>query len=286
MASSNELEHKNLYKHYVPSGIAATVVAILFLILTVAHVWKVLTTKRWFALTIIAGGLFEFIGLAARAYSSRHLSDKGPFIIQVLLILLAPIIFSATIYMFLSRLINASKHPQLSLIRVRLLTVTFVGGDIFCFLVQAAGGGTIVNATTPAKIKSGQNLVLGGIALQVILFCFFAVTAAVFHVRISKRRFDRILTPGLHLNAMLFSLYLCSALITVRNIYRLIEYAGGETSYLQTHDWPTYGLDVGLMAVLMIVTLMWYFADTKGEHYNDTGAYTLRPVYPIPHVRG
>ncbi|KAJ5949889.1 RTA1 like protein-domain-containing protein, partial [Penicillium verhagenii] len=285
MALSDEVEQKNLYKHYVPSGIAATVVAILFLILTIAHVWKVLTTKRWFAFTIIVGGLFEFIGLAARAYSSRHLTGKGPFVIQVLLILLAPIVFSAAIYMFLSRLINASKHPQLSLIRVRLLTVTFVGGDIFCFLVQAAGGRMLVNANTSASIKSGQNLVLGGIALQVILFCFFAVSAVVFHVRISSRHFDRILTPGLHLHAMLYSLYLCSALITVRNIYRLIEYASGETSYLQTHDWPTYGLDVGLMAILMIVTLMWYFADTKGEHDNDVGAYNLRPFYAIPPVR-
>jgi hypothetical protein len=199
------------------------------------------------------------VGLAARAYSHNHLSEKDPYIIQVLLILLAPILFSASVYMFLGRLICASGHPELSFIRINWLTKIFVFGDIFCFLIQATGAGKLVNANTTSTINTAKTIILGGLGLQILFFFAFALCAIVFHVRTRQPYFQRSLDPRLRLNTMLQTLYLCSLLITVRNIYRLIEYKSGKTGYLQEHEWPTYGLDVILMAIITAVTLSWYY---------------------------
>lgn len=49
----------NLYEYYVPSNIAAIVVAIIFLILILLHAWKVISTRQWFAVTGIVGGICE-----------------------------------------------------------------------------------------------------------------------------------------------------------------------------------------------------------------------------------
>lgn len=216
--------------------------------------------------------IVEVIGLAARAWSHSNPSAKAPYIIQVILILLAPIIFSAVVYMFLGRLIRASGHPHLSFIRINVVTKLFVCGDILCFFIQAGGAGKLVHVETPDEISKAQNTVLVGLILQIVFFCIFVSCAIVFHVRVSNVHIARTVDPKLRLQSMLFSLYLCSILIVVRNIYLVIEYRTGKSGYLQSHEWPTYALDVGLMAVLMIISLFWYLADIKSL---STRAYSL-----------
>ncbi|KAL4902772.1 hypothetical protein BDW74DRAFT_180471 [Aspergillus multicolor] len=266
----------NVYGAYTPSKAAAIILGIVFLILTILQLWRIIASRKWFGLAIVTGGLFELIGLFARAYSATHTSEQTPYIIQILLILLAPILFAASVYMFLGRLIRASGHPDLSLIRITWLTKIFVAGDIFCFLIQAAGAAKLVNADTVNAVNSAQNIVLGGLGLQVLFFCVFAACAVVFHVRVLSPRIRGNVYPGLNLNAMLGTLYLSSLLITVRNVYRLLEYTEGEDGYLQSHEWPTYGLDVVLMAVIMGITLFWYSVELDGtDKEQEQGAYPL-----------
>ncbi|KAJ5919314.1 hypothetical protein N7466_010257 [Penicillium verhagenii] len=262
----------NPYTYYVPSKAAAIVFLIIFIIFTVLHLWKIFATRKWFGFALVTGALFEIVGMVARAYSSDHLTEKGPYIIQILLILLAPILFAAGIYMFLGRLIKASGYPQMSLIRINWLTKIFVSGDILCFLIQAAGAGKLVGADTSAEEETGENIILGGLALQVLFFCVFATCAILFHVRTRRNHILKLVDPSLFLERMLYSLYVCSILITVRNVYRFIEYKSGTSGYLEKHEWPQYGLDVALMAIIMAVTWIWYSANV-----ND-----LRPdAYPL-----
>ncbi|OJJ94602.1 hypothetical protein ASPACDRAFT_37692 [Aspergillus aculeatus ATCC 16872] len=263
----------NLYGNYVPSKIAAIVLAAIFLVLTVLHLWRIVRTKHWFGLATVVGGLFEVVGLVARAYSQHDVSSKGPYIIQVLLILLAPIIFSAAIYMFLGRLIRATGHEELSFIRINILTKLFVLGDIICFFIQATGAGKLVNADTSSAKNSAQTTILVGLGLQVVFFLIFALCAIVFHARVSRPENKMNVNPALRLNWVLFSLYFASAMIVIRNIYRLIEYKMGESGYLQMHEWPAYAFDVALMACMMLASLFWYSTNTKGARVS--GSYPL-----------
>ncbi|EXJ68391.1 uncharacterized protein A1O5_08183 [Cladophialophora psammophila CBS 110553] len=257
----------NPYKTYVPSVPAAIIAAIVFGVLTIAHTFFLFKKKRWSSIPIMIGGLFEVIGFLARAVSRYHLDEKGPYIVQTLLIFLAPILLAASVYMFLGRLIIAAGGQAYSFIRVNWLTKIFVAGDIICFLVQAGGASILVNATSKSAIDNAQNIILFGLALQILFFFLFLSVAVVWQVRVRSQPLWRICTEsGLPLARMLWSLYLVGFLITVRSIYRLAEYKGGQDGYLITHEWPAYMLDAFLMAIVMAVTLVWYSVELTGKN--------------------
>jgi hypothetical protein len=61
------------------------------------------------------------------------------YVVQTLLILLAPGLYAASIYMVLGRLIRLLDAEKLSPIRVNWLTKIFVLGDVLSFVMQGAG---------------------------------------------------------------------------------------------------------------------------------------------------
>jgi hypothetical protein len=151
------------YYHYDPSLAAGCVFAVLFGILTVWHTILVVRYRTWSFIPVIIGGICTYLfsplvdfgltslltvmtavetaGYIARAVShsqSPHLT-LGPYVIQALLLLVAPPLFAASLYMTLSRIIERSQGWQYSLIKKRWLTTTFVTGDVVCFVVQLGG---------------------------------------------------------------------------------------------------------------------------------------------------
>ena len=80
--------------------------------------------------------LFEVIGYIGRAASPQRTQALGPYIIQAILLLVAPALFAATIYMTLARIIVQLNAQHQSVIRVELLTKIFVVGDVLSFVLQ------------------------------------------------------------------------------------------------------------------------------------------------------
>lgn len=83
----------------------------------------------------------ETVGFLGRAILSNHYPnfDVDIFIMQILLLLLGPPLFAASIYMILGRIVRLLEAEALSMIRTRWLTAFFVTGDILSFGVQGAG---------------------------------------------------------------------------------------------------------------------------------------------------
>jgi hypothetical protein len=80
-------------------------------------------------------------GYIARGRSSTESPDYtlGPYIAQSLLLLVAPALFAASIYMELGRLVLMVSGDHALFIRRTRLTKIFVVGDILSFFLQAAG---------------------------------------------------------------------------------------------------------------------------------------------------
>jgi hypothetical protein len=81
----------------------------------------------------------EIIGYIGRAVSAQDIWALGPYIVQSLLLLLAPALFAATIYMTLGRIIHRLNAGRYSMIPLRWLTKIFVIGDVISFLTQMGG---------------------------------------------------------------------------------------------------------------------------------------------------
>ncbi|KAI8284454.1 rta1 domain-containing protein [Colletotrichum sp. SAR 10_98] len=215
---------------------------------------------------------FEIIGYAGRAAAYYNTGILIPYVLQSILLLIAPILFAASLYMTLSRIIRAVDGDAYALVSPRWLTRIFVFGDVFSFIIQSSGAGLRVQAgsgNSTMDPKLGGKIIVGGLVFQIIIFGFYIATALSFH-----RRFGRLaVSDGVSVpwKQSLMMLYASSALIMVRNLYRVVEYAMGSDGYLLQHEWPVYVFDAGLMTLTMVVFFWRYPSHAKPGTQTDAG---------------
>ncbi|TDZ33095.1 Protein RTA1 [Colletotrichum spinosum] len=240
-----------LYR-YTPSLAAAVVSVIVFAALTVLHTWRLWKAKAFYFTAFTVGGVFQTIGYAGRIWSHYDKFSIGGFIIQAILILVAPALYAASIYMILGRLIRTVKAEHLSLVPVRWVTRIFVSGDVVAFGLQAGGGG-IQAAGTLEMYEMGEKIIIAGLFVQIFVFGFFVITSVLFHVRLLKSPTDTAITGGIPWRRYLSVLYVTSIIILVRSIFRVVEYLQGNSGYLISHELFLYLFDALLMALVMAV---------------------------------
>ncbi|KAJ3535711.1 hypothetical protein NM208_g7026 [Fusarium decemcellulare] len=255
-----KLELHNGYPlwRYLPSFPAAIVFAVIFGILTLGHTWKMFRHRMWFCIPFVVGGLFEIIGYAARAIAYNNTGELIPYVLQSALLLLAPILFAASLYMTLARVVRAVKGAPFSIIAPRWLTRIFVFGDVFSFIVQSSGAGLRVqagSADSDIDPNLGSNIIVGGLIFQIVIFGFFIVTSLIFNMRFRKHAAGGAVVYDVPWQESLNMLYVTSLLIMIRNIFRVVEYAMGSDGYLLSVEWGVYVFD----AALMTLTMSWFF---------------------------
>ncbi|KAH7389754.1 RTA1 like protein-domain-containing protein [Pyrenochaeta sp. MPI-SDFR-AT-0127] len=213
---------------YTPSLAGGIIATVVFFILSGIHIFRLVKNRTWFCIPFVVGALFEAIGYAGRAAAHSDTESKTPYIIQSTLILLAPILFAASIYMILSRLIKRTDSASFAIVRVTWTTKIFVGGDILCFFIQGGGAGMLIQAKDNAGFKMGENIILGGLILQILIFSFFVVVAAIWHRRLLAK--PTAASSQIPWTRYIWFLYSASTFITIRNLCRVIEYAMGKVS--------------------------------------------------------
>ncbi|KAJ8066608.1 hypothetical protein OCU04_005655 [Sclerotinia nivalis] len=273
-----------LLYHYNPSTAAALIFIILFGITAIVHIFQLITKRTWYFIPFIIGGLFEFVGYIGRLMSSRQAYGHwtvGPYIIQSLLILLAPAFFAASIYMVLGRIIVLTDGEQYSVIRARWLTKIFVTGDVLSFLMQSSGGGMLASTKTASGVKMGENIITGGLVVQVLFFAFFLVTAGVFHFRITKGNGGSS-ASAVPWQQYLMILYLASTFIMIRSLFRIVEYVQGNDGYLLSTETYIYIFDATLMFIVMVIFNVRHpsaIIQGKGQQYHAAAPTGSRDGY-------
>ncbi|KAL5042948.1 hypothetical protein BDW71DRAFT_216610 [Aspergillus fruticulosus] len=245
---------------YIPSLPASVIFLLLFLAATLFHSWKAWTARARFCIPFCIGGLFEVIGFGARAACTDNTSELMPYTLQSVFILLGPVLYAASVYMVLARLIRSVGAEKYSLIRITRVTKTFVTGDIVSFLVQGSGAGLMAMGGSMANTAKG--IVIAGLLIQIVAFGFFMVTSVVFDKRMRRCptscSMSRNGGNGVGWKEHLYPLYAVSLLIMVRSVFRVIEYAMGQKGYLLAHEWPMYVFDAVLMLGVMVIWGRWH----------------------------
>ncbi|KAM7187075.1 RTA1 like domain containing protein [Naviculisporaceae sp. PSN 640] len=242
-----------LYR-YIPSLPLAAVSVACFGILTLWHGARLLQKRSLYLTPFVIGGLFETLGYAGRIWSHYDLNSLGGFIIQSLLILLAPALFAASIYMILGRLIHTLRADTYSLVPLRWLTKVFVIGDVVSFLTQSLGGG-VQAAGTLELYEIGEKVIIAGLFVQIFVFGFFMITTIVFHRRILARPTSQSAENVIPWMKYLWILYGVSVLIMVRSLFRVVEYLQGNAGYLIRREYFLYIFDAILMFLVMVLML-------------------------------
>lgn len=256
-----------LYR-YEPSLPAAIVATVIFAVLTAVHFWRLRKAGALYFTPFLIGGIFQTIGYCGRIWSHFDPLTIGGFVMQAILILVAPALFAASIYMILGRLIRALGAEHLSLIPVKWVTKVFVTGDVIAFGLQAGGGG-IQSAGTLDLYELGEKIIIAGLFVQIAIFGFFVVTAFLFHSRMIKTSYAEMNHGAIAWRRHLWVLYVTSALILIRSIFRIVEYLQGNNGYLISHEVFIYVMDALLMAIVMAIFAVWYIDDLQPKRHMD-----------------
>ena len=121
-------------------------------------------------------------------------------------------------------------------------------------------------ARTASQQNLAQDVIIGGLGLQIIFFGAFIVVAGIFHFRMVRVRTRS--ASGVPWQRMLYVLYVGSGLILARNVFRIIEYIMGNDGYLLRHEIFPYIFDAALMFGVMVVFGIWHpseIIDERGE---------------------
>lgn len=200
----------------------------------------------------------EFLGYVVRAAARQNTSSLGAYAIQNLLLLVAPALFAATIYMTLSRVIRQLGASHLSIINPAKLTRLFVWGDVICFWIQGGAAPLQAIQDVPILPVIGKWVVVAGLVLQVALFGFFVVVAGKFHRALLASPTTSSMAPGNQWQRIMTVLYGSSLLIFIRNCVRVAEYAEGFTGWIIRHEAMLFVFDALPMVLLLAALIIWH----------------------------
>ncbi|TAQ89878.1 hypothetical protein B7494_g1817 [Chlorociboria aeruginascens] len=172
---------------------------------------KVTGILPWAALLFLAGYILREIG-------AFKYGDVDVYISSLVMLYAAPPLYELANYFILSRILyyvpyHSPIHPG------RVLT-TFGAISSVVEILNGNGAAKVANINQPEKQQEvGRSLLKAALILQLVILSLFIMLAAYFQTQCRKAG----LTPK-NLRSVLTTLYISSALIGIRTIYRTIEY--------------------------------------------------------------
>lgn len=105
------------------------------------------------------------------------------------------------------------------------------------------------------SVSTGQNVIIGGLFVQIIFFGFFLISALVFQRRLVCHP-NGALADHLPWRKHIYALHTSSVLVLVRSVVRVAEYVQGTDGFLMSNEVFIYVFDGLLMFALMVIFLM------------------------------
>lgn len=131
--------------------------------------------------------------------------------------------------------------PEISALKPRTYLLVFVACDLVNLILQGVGGGVSSTLQTPKGIQAGINIVIAGLATQVVSLLLFMGCCAHLAVRLRQNR-HRQLQEFEHIrNTTTFCVFLLGLGIGtfgifIRSAFRLVELHQGFTGPLANNE--------------------------------------------------
>ncbi|KAM0350152.1 hypothetical protein ACHAPU_003316 [Fusarium lateritium] len=187
---------------------------------------------------------------------------------------------NAYAYMTLGRMVYYFT-PSHSLIGMPAATLAaiFVGLDIISFIIQLIGGSMAGPGSPPDEQMKAVHIYMGGIGLQEFFILIFVVLCVLFQKKMREMRQQDVKAFFTSDWGMLLcTLYFSLTMISVRIIYRLIEFSGGmgQDNALVTHEIYFYILEAAPMFLaLLAFNIVHPGRIMTGPHSGMPGLFSL-----------
>lgn len=194
----------------------------------------------------------ELIGWASRTWAAKCPYNHDAFLSQIVTLIIAPVFFSAALYVLLGKLIRDLGRAS-SILSAKWYTIIFCTCDVVSLIIQAVGGAMASMADTNEEQDRGTDIMEGGIGFQLATMTLFGVLLGDFARRIYGSKFGLRGAVTRELKLVLIAITISFVMIYIRSIYRTIELAQGWRGYLITHEGYFIGLDAAIMVVAVAV---------------------------------
>ncbi|WRT67287.1 uncharacterized protein IL334_004254 [Kwoniella shivajii] len=242
---------------YIPSLALGIIGIIAFATVLCVHSFWLIRNKgtRSFHMLMIIGALMEVGGYAARLASHQRPFVVSSFVAQYFLIVVAPVLFSAAIYLSLSIATKGYKGSEKYLIiSPKKVLIFFVTADVITTIIQIAGA-ALIGTSESARVRGrytkvtpeqANNILIAGLAIQCFSFtCFlFILLSMIYRLRshsstnlTSNSSSSSSSSPGsTKLPRFLYTILITACLILLRTTFRLAESGQGFFGFASTHE--------------------------------------------------
>ncbi|EED18725.1 conserved hypothetical protein [Talaromyces stipitatus ATCC 10500] len=171
---------------FTPSYAANALFTVVFAILLSLHVILAILYRKWYgyAIGMLCGLLLELLGCVAKVQLAKDRSNKDGYIMYIIGLTLGPTFLSSSLYLGISALLRHYRSTCFSPIGPRSFTTLFILGDFACLCFIGVGGSL---AAIYAQNPIGVDLMLAGLATQVMVTAIFCVLLLVLHSEIHKK---------------------------------------------------------------------------------------------------
>ncbi|KUJ19892.1 RTA1-domain-containing protein [Mollisia scopiformis] len=251
---------------YTPSLTLCILAIILFTLAFLTHLLQTLRYRLWSFIPLTTACLLETIGYIFRVLSSQLDPYRITFfVVQYFLIVTAPVLISASIYVCLTRIISWADHHGLRVgngkywvLRRKVILWWFISVDVVTTIVQVTGAGLIGGKTSKQEDPTtANNILLAGLAIQSFAFLIFLLLLVVIIVTILKDGEMRE-TINRKRSPFLGVLLVASVLVFLRTVFRLVETAEGIFGYLSTHEAFFGALEFAPVIVAVWLLAAWH----------------------------
>lgn len=160
-------------------------------------------------------------------------------------------------YMILARMIHFFvPDRRIGIFKPSLLTMIFILLDLASFVIQLIGGSMAGPGADHETMMKGIHIYMGGIGIQQFFIFLFLLIALQFHRQmIHLDRQGRLSGSKAKWRRLLYALYASLLFITVRVIFRLVEFSSGNNSSnpIPQHEWFMYVFDAVPMWFAILV---------------------------------
>jgi hypothetical protein len=238
--------------HYIPNDDAAYLFIALFSLFTLTIL--VQTAAMYggpYMYVVVLGGVIEVLGYGTRVLVTKNYS-VGTLIATSLFLLVAPILLAFVNYLVAGWLLIAIEKK----VRVLFCHVSpnhvanlFLASDVVCMLLQALGGAMLADGV---QTSLANAIVIAGLVVQLTFLSAFSWI-------IYKMRYQNEFPYNqvLSLYPLFVALFLTTACIWLRTVYRLASFATiaatsiTDPGYIASSQWMFFTFDSALITFAM-----------------------------------
>ncbi|PSK40557.1 hypothetical protein C7M61_000204 [Candidozyma pseudohaemuli] len=291
----------NMYRADLNMG-ANVFFCVIFGVVTIWHFVVGALYRYWYFFFVLGiGSGLDFGGYLARSVSATDETLVDPFLVQIIVLTIAPAFIMAGVYYMLGRQLVYIGEGY-SWLKPRWFSYIYVTCDVISLVIQAIGGGMAATALSANKdTDDGTHVMVAGIAFQVATMSSFFIVGGNFVARVWFRASPDVRFSWSNFFSLLFnvgkanelhqklepnydpkyahvrgrklfpyvftSIFAATVLIYIRCIYRLVELSEGWTGYTIRHEAFLFGLDAAMVFLTVLLFVPFHPGFIWGKYH-------------------